>query len=83
MKARLKIYALQGLLACDGVPMPGSALLAHLQNAHRPHRASQIECEHALAELETEGWVAVIHDELTGEATFTLTAKGQHKAMQL
>jgi len=83
MRSKLKIYALQGLLACDGVPMPEGALFAHLQNASRPRRASMIECEVALKELEVEHWIAVLHDDLTNERTYSLTERGQHKAAQL
>ena len=83
MKARIKTYALQGLLACDGVPMPESALIAHLQNCARPKGASQAECLIALGELEREQWVSALHDDLTHEKSFTLTEKGKHKAAQL
>jgi len=83
MKARYKTFALQGLLACDGLPMPASALLAHLANAVRPRSFSVAEAESALRELETEHWIAAATDDLTGETSYTLTAKGKHKAIQL
>jgi hypothetical protein len=83
MKAKLKKFILEALLACDGVPMPETALVAHLQNASRPHRASVIECEVAMKELEIEHWIAGLHDDLTQEKSFTLTEKGKHKAVQL
>jgi len=83
VKSKLKTAALQGLRACDGVPMPASALVAHLQNSARPKGASLIECEIVLKELEAERWIAGLHDDLTNEISYTLTEKGAHKAAQL
>jgi len=83
MKARLKQFALQGLLAADGTPMPESALITHLQNAARPKSASIAECLVAIRELEAERWISGAHDDLTGEKSYTLTEKGKHKAIQL
>lgn len=83
MRARLKQFALLGLLACDGLPMPQSALVAYLQNSTRPKSAPVAECESVLGELEAQHWIAAVADELSGEKSWTLTEKGQHKAQQL
>lgn len=83
MRANLKRAALAGLLAADGLPLPETALIAHLQNSSRPHSATVAEAATVLAELESAGWIAASRDELTQEKTYTLTTKGQHKAQQL
>lgn len=83
MKSRLKQAALLALRACDGVPIPESALVAHLQNAARPKGATFIECDVVIKELAAERWIAGLHDDLTNETSYTLTEKGAHKAAQL
>lgn len=83
MRARLKTAALLGLLAADGVPLPESALIGHMQNSIRPSSAGVAECLVVLRELESQRWIASAHDDLTNEASYTLTDKGKHKAQQL
>jgi DNA-binding PadR family transcriptional regulator len=83
MKAKLKTAALAGLLAADGVPLPETALISHLQNSARPKSAGVAECLVVIRELEAERWIASAHDDLTNEASYTLTEKGKHKAQQL
>lgn len=83
MRAALKRYALAGLLAADGTPLPASVLVAHLQNSTRPHSAPVAECHSVLKELEAADWIAAAQDLLTQELSYTLTTKGQHKAQQL
>lgn len=75
--------ALKGLLACDGVPIPEEALIAHLQNAARPGRPGVAELEMALKQIENDRYADVNEDALTKERTWTLTDKGTHKARQL
>ncbi len=83
MKAKIKRSILAVLNACDGVPMPERALLAAVQLYLQPERPSDNDVEDALRDIEHQRYAGAVTDELTGERTWTLTAKGTHKAREL
>ena len=82
MKTKIKRSLLAVLHACDGVPMPETALLAAVQLHARPERPSDSDIADALKDIEEQRYAAAVTDELTGERTWTLTPKGTHKARQ-
>lgn len=83
MKAKLKRAVLVVLLACDGVPMPQSALVSAVGLAVRPACPTRSDVEEAIKDVEAEGYASGVTEDLTGEVTWTLTEKGVHKARQL
>ena len=83
MKPRIKRSILSVLQACDGVPMPETALLAAVQLHVQPERPSDGDIVDALKDIENQRYAAALTDELTSERTWTLTAKGTHKARQM
>jgi hypothetical protein len=82
MKTRIKRSILAVLHACDGVPMPETALLAAVQCYMRPEPPSDGDVADALMDIEHQRYAAAVTDELTGERTWTLTPKGTHKARE-
>ena len=83
MKTKLKRSLLAVLHACDGLPMPETALLSAVHLHARPERPSDSDILDALHDLETQRYADAVTDELTNERTWTLTAKGTHKARQM
>ena len=82
MKAKIKRSILAVLHACDGVPMPETALLSVVRLHARPERPTDGDIADALKDIEEQRYAAAVTDELTGEQTWTLTPKGTHKARQ-
>jgi hypothetical protein len=82
MKRELKIKLLLALQACDGLPMPQSALVAAAKNLIRPYTVTTADVEDALKGVEADGYASGASDDLN-ETTWTLTTKGIHKARQL
>lgn len=77
----LKRYILTALLPMGDNPMPEAALYAAVRLIARPEpTASDINA--AVRSCESDGYVAGLTDDLTGR-TWTLTAKGTHKARGL
>jgi hypothetical protein len=83
MKSRLKRGLLRALQACDGVPMPESALVSAARILARPAQPTEADVIEALREVEAGGYAAGLTDDLTQERSWTLTARGAHKARQL
>jgi DNA-binding PadR family transcriptional regulator len=74
---------LLALHACDGIPMPESALLGAVRNLSVPHRPTNSDIGAALRAVEELGYVKGVTDELDGARTWTLTEKGKHRAREL
>jgi hypothetical protein len=83
MKSKLKHCLLAVLHACDGLPMPETALLSAVHLHARPERPSDSDILDALVDLESKGYAAGLTDGLTNERTWTLTGKGTHKAREM
>ena len=82
MKNHLKKFILLSLQACDGLPMPESALIGAVQNLARPGQPTVADVREALKAVESDGYASGASDDMT-ETTWTLTTKGIHKARQL
>jgi hypothetical protein len=82
MKTQIKRSILAVLNACDGVPLPESALLSATRIHCRPERPTDSDILDALRDVETLGYAVGVSDDLTKERTWTLSAKGTHKARQ-
>jgi hypothetical protein len=78
----IRTAILKALRRCDGVPMPEEALLGAVQSLVRPEPgATDVRAE--IKEMEqVEGFISSHSDSITGKS-FTLTARGEHKAKQL
>jgi hypothetical protein len=74
----LKIFMLRALLQMSGSPMPQTSLYAAAENAYPS--ALQSDMDLARRDLEREGYISGDTDELTSIVTWTLTAKGSHRA---
>jgi hypothetical protein len=83
MKSKLKQSLLAVLNACDGLPMPESALVSAAQLYARPDEPTDSDVRDALQELERKRYAAAVTDELTQERTWTLTVKGTHRAREI
>jgi len=83
MKAKIKRSILAVLHACDGMPMPETALLAAVQLHVQPEQPTDSDIADALKDIEEQRCAAAVTDELMGERTWTLTPKGTHKARQM
>lgn len=82
MKNHLKKFILRALQACDGLPMPQSALISAVQGMARPGQPTQGDVIEALKDVEADGYCSGAADDMQ-ETTWTLTTKGIHKARQL
>jgi hypothetical protein len=80
MKLELKRSILSVLNACDGVPAPEVALLTAVRIHAQPEQPTESDILDALGDIERKRFAAAVTDELTGERTWMLTAKGVHKA---
>jgi len=77
-----KRFLLRALLRLEGLPWPNALLEQAAQRAVLPQPLLS-EVHQATRELERDGFILGQRDELDGEITWGLTAKGQHKATQL
>ena len=83
MKNHLKKFILLALQACDGLPMPQSALIGAVQNLARPGQPTQSDVVEAIKAVEADGYVCGVSDDIS-ETSWTLTIpRGVHKARQL
>lgn len=82
MKNHLKKFILLALQACDGLPMPQTALVSAVQGLARPGVPTQADVCEALKSVEADGYCSGAADDMT-ETTWTLTTKGVHKARSL
>lgn len=83
MKPKIKKYLLLALLACDGLPMPETALVTAVQNLCRPDQPARDDVLDALKDIERDGFASGLFEEITGERSWTLTTKGVHKTRQI
>lgn len=77
----IKIALLRILRRMEGEPMPEAALRAGAQNMFYP-APSTAEVDTARKELEEDGYIAGLSDDLTG-VSWSLTQKGEHKAAKI
>jgi hypothetical protein len=82
MRATFKRSILRVLLACDGVPMPESALLSAVRILARPAIPTDGDVREALRDIEAGGYVTGATDDLTAEPNWTLTLKGKLRARE-
>jgi hypothetical protein len=78
----LKRFILRALWQLKGIPWPDTILEDAARQAVLP-RPLQSELNQAKRELEQDGFIQGDRDELDGSLTWTLTAKGRHRAKQL
>lgn len=83
MRTHLKKFILLALNQADGLPFPESALAQAVKQLARPGQPTSADVADALRACEEEGFITGVTDELTHEITWTLTAKGIHRARQL
>lgn len=83
MRTLLKQSIIRVLLACDGVPMPETALVGAVQLHARPNPPTAGDVLEALRDVEAGGYAAGVTDEFTAERSWTLTTKGTHKGRHL
>lgn len=82
MRKKLERLVLLALHACDGLPMPESALISAVQVMSRPESPTRADVADAIQSAEADSYAQGATDDLTG-VTWTLTTKGTHKARQL
>jgi hypothetical protein len=81
--ADIKRFVLRALARTGGIPMPGDSLDAAVNQAVVP-RPLHSDVSQAKRELEQDGFIQGARDDMDRELiTWTLTAKGEHKARQL
>jgi DNA-binding MarR family transcriptional regulator len=83
MRQHLKKFILLALNQADGLPFPESALAQAVKQLARPGQPTSADVADALRDCEADGFISGVTDELTHERTWTLTARGVHKARQL
>lgn len=80
MRADVKQTLLRALLRMDGKPLSEESLAMVVSKAHN---VGLILMRSILGELESDGLVGRLHDETLDMTTYSLTASGRHKAVQL
>jgi hypothetical protein len=83
MSAKILRAILVALLKCDGQPMPEESLITAVQLVCRPDEPTDCDVTDKMKTLASEGFISGATDDLTKERSWTLTAKGVHKARQL
>lgn len=78
-----RIFVLRALKRMAGMPMPETTLVASVQSAFPGQTPSHDEVRSLLGDLEADGYVSAITDELTQSRVWTLTTKGAARAVQL
>lgn len=78
----IKRYILRALLRFRGLPWPDPLLDDAARHGVFPQPLLS-EIHEAKRELDAAGYIQGDRDELDGQITWTLTARGQHKARQL
>jgi hypothetical protein len=78
----IKRFLLRALGRANGMPWPDALLDEAARQGIMP-RPLQSDINQAKRELESAGYIQGSRDELDDLLTWTLTAKGQHKARQL
>lgn len=80
MNAAHKIHALRSLARMGGQPMPDSALRNTLLLGFRHEGITRTQADAAVRDLDAEGYLIGLKDDLTGETNWSLTAKGEAAA---
>ena len=78
----MKRLILLALLKCDGQPLTQTTLYDAVRLMSRPARPTDDDILYCLRGVESDGYVSGATVDLVG-TTWTLTAKGTHKARQL
>lgn len=78
--AQHKIHALRALARMRGVPMPESALRDTLLLGFRHSGITRTQADAAVRDLDADGHLIGLPDELTGEINWSLTPKGEASA---
>lgn len=76
MRPKLRKYILLALNACDGVPMPESALIGAVESLARPARPTAEDIFEALKDVEAGRLVAGLTDKITEDRVWSLTQSG-------
>lgn len=82
MRKKLERLVLLSVNACDGLPIPESALVSAVQQLARPEYPTLADVQEALRQAEADGFIAGASEALM-ERSWTLTTTGIHKARQL
>ena len=82
MRRQLERLVLLTIAACDGRPMPESALTSAVCGLGRHLNPTLADVEEALRQAEVDGFVSGASEALM-ERSWTLTTAGIHKARQL
>lgn len=69
-------FLLEAIDRCGGEPMPESALVQSAQLAYRHRHPTVSDLEAEIARLESERYLSITTDDLTGQRLVVLTAKG-------
>lgn len=78
--AQHKIHALRCLARMQGTPMPDSALRNSLLLGFRHDGITRAQADAAVRDLDADGHLIGLRDDLTGEINWSLTAKGEANA---
>lgn len=78
--AQVKIFALRALARMGGQPMPDDALRNTLLLGFRHTDLTRTAADAAVRELDADGHLIGVKDDLTGEIHWSLTAKGEAAA---
>jgi hypothetical protein len=81
-RAQVKIFALRALARMSGQPMPDDALRNTLLLGFRHTNLTRSEADAAVRELDADGHLIGVRDELTGETNWSLSAKGEAAALR-
>lgn len=82
MNQKIKQAILKALLACDGLPMPESALFSAVETYCRPSHPTQSDISAGISMLEIEQFILGTSDDISG-TSWMLSVKGTLKARQL
>lgn len=79
----IKPFLLRALRRMDGQPFPETSLIQSVQIAFPGATPSMDEVRSSLGDLEVDGYVSAVSDNLTKARLWTLTIKGEARANQL
>jgi hypothetical protein len=83
MNLNIRPFVLRALRRMDGIPFPEESLVQSVQTAFPHETPSLDEVRTVLSDMESEGWLSAHSDALTKARQWTLTSKGQARAVQL
>lgn len=79
----IRVFILRALRRMNGQPFPEETLAQSVQIAFPAQTPSLDEVRTALSDLEADGYLSAHTDELTQVRLWTLTPKGNARAVQL